>query len=384
MKKEPFLHTPNIEWKNGAWRYRVPPHERDVYPVTWHKIGVTVADVYNFLAQQSRNSAADSAFIGTINRALDKYAAEVLPLKAAATRRINMISIARIRAVFGKSHPLSIKTPDIYQYRDMAGEKHGKKSANNDLEVISHLYSKMIEWGVIENWQHPTRKQRIKFSLPSRDRYVQHWEIIEAMTVANDMLQIYIPFKIKTGLDKSTILRISNEDITEEGIYYYRKKLQRHDSAKRPKKRLIEWDDELRALCEAARALRSGRGSHLFSTRTGGPYIDADGRTDGFNSIWSRFMAKVLERTKVDERFTEHDLRAKSASDETDPGIASSRLDHSSQRTTDQVYRRKAERRGTLRLDGLGLEGLISGARSARISRDTSAEKRYRTKKVTA
>ena len=250
--------------------------------------------------------------------------------------------------------------------------------------MISHLYSKMIEWGVIENWQHPTRKQRIKFSLPSRDRYVEHWEIVEAMKVANDMLQIYIPFKLKTGLDKSTILRITIEDITEEGIYYYRKKLQRHDSAKKPKKRLIDWDDELRALCEAARGLRGNKGSHLFSTRTFGPYIDEDGLTDGFNSIWNRFMKKVLETTKVEDRFTEHDLRAKSASDEVDSGVASKRLDHSSQSTTDRVYRRKAERSATLSLGGLGLEGLISKVRSQNISRDTSAKKRYRSTKVIA
>nr|VFJ75199.1 MAG: hypothetical protein BECKFM1743A_GA0114220_108172 [Candidatus Kentron sp. FM]VFJ75249.1 MAG: hypothetical protein BECKFM1743C_GA0114222_108312 [Candidatus Kentron sp. FM]VFK21616.1 MAG: hypothetical protein BECKFM1743B_GA0114221_108001 [Candidatus Kentron sp. FM] len=37
------------------------------------------------------------------------------------------------------------------------------------------------------------------------------------------------------------------------------------------------------------------------------------GTADGWDSLWQRFMERVL--TRVTERFTEHDLRAKCASD---------------------------------------------------------------------
>lgn len=380
MKKPPFDHTPGIEWKNGAWRYRVPKFELETYGVTWHKIGTSVADVYDFLAERARKDAGLGESIVTVNRALDKYVAEVLPRKAAWTRRTNMASIARIRVAFGKSHPLSVTTPDIYEYRDTVGEAHGKKSANNDIEVISHLYSKLIEWGVIENHQHPLRGMAIKFSLPDRDRYVEHWEIVEAMKVANGMLMIYIPFKLKTGLDKSTILRISNDDVTEEGIYYTRRKLARHDSAKKPKRKLIPWDDELRALYAALQGLHKRKGPTLFSTREGKPYIDDDGKTSGFNSVWQRFMGKVLKDTKVTERFTEHDLRAKNASDEKDEREASKRLDHSNQNTTNRVYRRKAELKESMGLAGIGLADLVTAVEKAQAERDTKTKKRYKSK----
>ena len=54
-------------------------------------------------------------------------------------------------------------------------------------------------------------------------------------------------------------------------------------------------------------------------------------------------MYKVLSRTSVKERFTEHDLRAKVASD-TDVEHARQLLGHSNQEITERTYRRKAEK----------------------------------------
>ena len=58
--------------------------------------------------------------------------------------------------------------------------------------------------------------------------------------------------------------------------------------------------------------------------------------------MWQRFMKKVLDKTKVTERFTEHDLRAKVASD-TSIEHAQKLLGHSSPEITNRVYRRKGE-----------------------------------------
>jgi hypothetical protein len=53
----------------------------------------------------------------------------------------------------------------------------------------------------------------------------------------------------------------------------------------------------------------------LFCTRRGESYVKPNGTANGWDSLWQRFMAKVLKQTQVGERFTEHDLRAKCASD---------------------------------------------------------------------
>jgi len=54
----------------------------------------------------------------------------------------------------------------------------------------------------------------------------------------------------------------------------------------------------------------------LFCTRNGHCYVHREkGTAKGWDSMWQDFMARVLRETKVTERFTEHDLRAKCASD---------------------------------------------------------------------
>lgn len=55
-------------------------------------------------------------------------------------------------------------------------------------------------------------------------------------------------------------------------------------------------------------------------------------------------MDSVLSETKVAERFTEHDLRAKCASDADWLEHARALLSHANARTTEVIYRRKPER----------------------------------------
>ena len=82
----------------------------------------------------------------------------------------------------------------------------------------------------------------------------------------------------------------------------------------------------------------------LFSKRYGQGYIDeATGESHGWDSMWQRFMDRVIEETKVENRFTEHDLRAKCASDATTLEHARALLSHADARTTDAIYRRKPE-----------------------------------------
>ncbi len=59
--------------------------------------------------------------------------------------------------------------------------------------------------------------------------------------------------------------------------------------------------------------------------------------------MWARFMDRLLAETKVTERFTEHDLRAKAGSDAETLEQAQALLAHASPATTKRIYRRKAE-----------------------------------------
>lgn len=83
---------------------------------------------------------------------------------------------------------------------------------------------------------------------------------------------------------------------------------------------------------------------YLFCTNKGKCYIDEESSASGWNSMWKRFIVRVMKETEVKEHFTEHDLRAKVASDADSLEHARALLAHTDSRTTNHTYRRKAER----------------------------------------
>jgi len=85
--------------------------------------------------------------------------------------------------------------------------------------------------------------------------------------------------------------------------------------------------------------------------------------SDGFRSNWHRLMTRATMPSDngepaLTERFTFHDLRAKSASDD-ELGAATERLAHDDPSTTQKVYRRKPRRArpGAKILDASGNNG---------------------------
>jgi|SRR5262245_16662549 len=94
-----------------------------------------------------------------------------------------------------------------------------------------------------------------------------------------------------------------------------------------------------------ALAVRPALSPFLFCNRRGEGYFnEATGLCNGWDSIWQRFMDRVLAESKVTERFTEHDLRAKVGSDAVSLEKARALLQHADARTTARIYRRKPER----------------------------------------
>ncbi len=107
------------------------------------------------------------------------------------------------------------------------------------------------------------------------------------------------------------------------------------------KRLIIEWDDsgELRALVDEILMIPPRRigDAPLFTTRNGKAYIDAEGFCNAFDSLWQRFMNKVMAETKVTDRFQERDSRAKVASDSDSLIEASERLAHADTAITASV-----------------------------------------------
>lgn len=254
----------------------------------------------------------------------DRYEREVMPQKAPKTRRDNAHQIRRLREVFGHMRPSELRTVDVYGYRDARGEKT-RVGANRELELLSHVCTKARQWGAMTH--HPCLRVE-KFRTKPRSRYVSDAEFELVRSLAPAMVQIAMDLALHTGLRRGDILALTRDQVTDEGLGVA--------TSKTGKRMVISWSDELREIVERAKAIEPQVRRHLVCTRSGKPYSG-----NGFNSVWQRVMAKALERGLV-ERFTFHDLRGKSASDD-ELEAASKRLGHADPRITQRVYRRKAE-----------------------------------------
>jgi integrase len=319
--------------KHGAYYYRPPVQLRDLWDgKTEYRLASSLSEAYRVWADKLE-IYSDAQNVGEL---LDRYAHEVIPLKAPRTQTSNLASIAKLKRVFGEMPIEAVKPKHVYQFKDLRG-KQGKTAANRDIEVLSHAFTKAIEWGFCEN--HPIKGKVQKFSRPPRNRYIEDWELAEALTVASPFIAAYIELKLHTGLRRGDLLSLRISDLKDDGIHV----MPRKTSGTTGKKIIFEWTDSLRDSVNHIMSMRKKVLSiWLFHTNRGQPYLKPNGTANGFDSIWQRFMAKALANTKLKERFTEHDLRAKVAS-ETGSEHAKQMLGHSSTQITNRVYRRKPE-----------------------------------------
>lgn len=320
---------------HGAYYYQVPKGQEDLWDrKKQFRLGSSLSEAYQSYAQ--RISWKDD--LKSMFSLLDRYIIEIVPRKAPSTQRSNKISLKRLRGFFGDNPVQAIRPKHIYSYRDICNQRHGETSSNRDLEVLSHAFTKAIEWGVIDD--HPMAGKRVtKNPVTPRNRYIEDWELREFLSIASPFIKSYVDLKLTLGLRKGDMLSLRLSDITKEGIYVRLRK-----TATTSHKQLIyQWSKALRKCIQNAIAARSRADSeYLFCTRAGEAYIKGDGSTSGFDSIWQRAMRKALSKTKLRQRFTEHDLRAKVASDTT-VDHARELMGHSNQEITNRIYRRKPD-----------------------------------------
>ncbi len=288
----------------------------------WHNLGRNYATA---MAAYGQIADHDSA-VTNMEDLIDRYLREIAPKKAESTFKDNIKQAKYLRAAFGKLRPVQIKAQGIYAYLDARG-KRSRVQANRELALLSHIFKYAIRWGAVD--RNPCIGVE-RFKETPRDCYVEDWEYLAFREFGGPLIAAYIDFKLLTGLRKGDVLCLKIEHLKEDGIHAH--------ISKTNKDIIIAWSDALREAVTAIRSLpRPSRvtGLYLFCTRHGKPYA-----VSGFSSIWQRRMKAALEAGVLKERFTDHDLRAKSGSD-TDLDHAASLLTHLDARTTQRHYRRK-------------------------------------------
>jgi integrase len=354
---------PRSRWLNGSVRYQVPPGQEQHWDgKKQFTLGKTAAVAWAIYGHRIGRTGAPTETIRYVHQVLDRYVIDVvLPnSKSARTRDNKLEIIPRLNKVFGQMEVVDLKPTHGYQY--VLKRKHKKTgkpaitAAHREFEVMSDALTYAVMWGVID--EHPWKGEvRFKNDLvpQARTRYIEDWELIEALSLkprrkrgSVRMIQAYIRLKLRLGLRMTDMLLLRQSDCDAEGIHVTASKTANSTKVKQ----VFTWVDEtgkdsgLRAAVDACLKARPlDIAPFIFCTDEGECYVDADtGRMDGFESVWARFMDRVLRETKVKERFAERDLRAKVGSDIERIEDAQRLLGHADSRTTQEHYRRRAAR----------------------------------------
>lgn len=358
-KKENKSLPARWEFYHGSFYYRVPAgleHKWD--GKKRFRLGKTLPEAHRTFAARMARPVDE---LITIGQALDRYALEVVPTKAPKNQKQNLRAIERLRQVFGHMPLAGFRPHHAYRYRDERG-RVAATAANRELEVLSHLFTKCFEWGVPLT-THPMMEGKFrKLPRKARERIIEDWEIEEIAKLeppkfgrsAIPMLKAYVALKVVSGRRRVEILRLKTTDLLPNGVRWTLAK-QRQSGTKHL---ITKWTPELRAAIDAALAARpigkrrskkhykptADISPWIFCKADGTPYLTEDGdQSDGFQSVWTRFMNALIKNTKITERFHDSDLRAKAAQRTGDVAKAQKLLAHTTPQTTRKHYYRAPE-----------------------------------------
>lgn len=320
-------------WKNGAYRYRVPTGLEYLWDgKTEFRLGTKLSDAYRAYAERIESPEKLTMMVDLI----DRYSLEVTPDKAANTQKNEQRYMVLLRKVFQTARIIDVEPTHVYQLMDAVTKKSGGTTANHVVGLLSHMFTKAIEWGACRD--HPIKNKVIKRTVKVKRKVPEHHQIESALTVANDVIRAYVRLKLMTGARMTDMLSLKIEHLKEDGIHITPSKTQ--DSS--GKSQIILWDNEghLKAAIKDIRSLKGRFTSmYLFCTRRGKPYIKDDKSCNAFQSMWQRWQNKALKQGLIEFKFSEKSLRNRVGSDATSAEYAAELLAHASTTTTRKHYR---------------------------------------------
>lgn len=171
-----------------------------------------------------------------------------------------------------------------------------------------------------------------------RDRYVSTQEMKALQACCPEWLALYLDLKYITGLRQSDLLKLRLEDFGPTGLSLTISKTGRGAQRRGQQRVLFKMNPALHSLgkifeerqqCLATIKCQS-RTTLLFSTATGNLR-----RYNEFKTAWQRAWRRLWKTTPSMSYFTEHDVRAKTATDANSSGLdATHLLVHNDKRTT--------------------------------------------------
>ena len=318
-------------WNDGAFRYMVPKGQENHWDgKTQFRLGSTLAEAHRTFG--GRIASTDGAIV-TFGQLLDRYLFEVTPTKAKRTQKDELVYIHKLRSLIGSNAVMDFRPQHAYQVRDHLKNNvikgSGEKQANRHMAVLKHVFTKSIEWGVIDS--HPMHSGAFKMFPEKRSkmRIPSDAEVREAIKIANPMLQSYCELKLITGLRQTDLLGLTVHNIKADYLEVMLSKTEDRTA------QVLRFNltDEVREIIRECRE-RKPLSKYLFKTRAGECQLKEDNTCTGFESQWQRWQQKLPK----DKRFSERSIRNLVGSQD-ELEIASERLGHASTATTKKFYR---------------------------------------------
>lgn len=310
----------------GTIYYRPRADERHLWDnKSFFRLGKTEHEAWR--KWYERTADTPTGELRTLADCFDRYRRTTLPDLAEKTQREYARALMLLNSVFGHMSPASIKPRHVYAYMD----RRPGVSGNRERAVLSAVMTQCVRWGLVD--RNLVREVQRTKEVP-RERYVRDAEVATFVqtlgkTGAGAMLRAYVRLKLLTGLRQGQILALRREawnassgELTAPAVKGGRPTVYSGDG-------LSDAVRELQAACRTGANVES---LWLMPSRTGARYT-----SDGFRSIWQRAMAAYVEQGG--ERFRDHDLRAKVASD-AEADHARALMGHRTA-ITERVYRRK-------------------------------------------
>jgi len=108
---------------HGAYYYRVPPGLEALWDGRkQYRLGSTLGEA---ASEWAKHMASVERRAVCIRDLLDRYALEVIPMKAAATQRGDNLAVVNLRKVFGDTRLGDLEPRHIYKYVDTRINKQG-------------------------------------------------------------------------------------------------------------------------------------------------------------------------------------------------------------------------------------------------------------------
>lgn len=317
-----FDDPPRFHKKGKVWY-----HVSGTTPRVWTKLSNDRAEALRLWAQREGVKEDDSTRLFSV--IARRYMREVMPTKAASTRRDNEKELANLLRVFGHV-PIDVIAPmHIREYLDIRGQT-AKVRANREKALFSHIFNKAREWGYTTA---PNPCQGVRgFKETGRDRYVTNEEFEKVKAHAHFTVADAMDLALLTGQRPADVLKIKRTDIRDGALWIVQNKTGARLG--------IEITGELAAVIERINTRpRIATNTFLIQDEKGQPLSQ--------HAMRSRFDKA---RVAANVSFQFRDLRAKAATDTGDLAHSQRLLAHKNRQMTEHYVRtRQGERVRPLR-----------------------------------